>query len=68
MLNNEKDLPKPGSKEAIEQGCTCPVLDNAHGKGIGGMGEQFGWWINEDCPIHNTKKTFEEKIKELNVK
>ena len=26
-----KDTPNPGSREAIEQGCTCPVMDDAHG-------------------------------------
>jgi len=27
------DKPNPGSPEAIKKGCTCPVLDNGHGKG-----------------------------------
>ena len=31
--------PNPGSDAAIEAGCTCPVLDNGHGKGVGGNGE-----------------------------
>jgi hypothetical protein len=52
--------PKPGSDEAIAQGCTCPVLDNAHGAG-------FPWppakgpcfWINEGCPLH-WRREFEE--------
>lgn len=30
------DTPNPGSDAAIKQGCTCPVYDNARGKGIGG--------------------------------
>lgn len=42
----------PGSKEAVKNGCTCPVLDNAHGKGHLGDGEKYGWWINADCPLH----------------
>jgi len=37
----------PGSPAAVEAGCTCPVLDNAHGEGIRGA-----FWINDDCPIH----------------
>lgn len=45
--------PNPGSKEAVEQGCTCPVLDNAHGKGIFGLGEE--WWITDGCPLHAPK-------------
>ena len=32
---NPDDSPKPGSDEAIAQGCACAVLDNCHGKGIG---------------------------------
>ena len=41
---------KPGSDEAIKMGCTCPVLDNAHGNGARGDPDLF--WINKDCPIH----------------
>ena len=43
--------PNPGNDEAIEQGCTCPVLDNAHGRGIMG-GEELGFWITAGCPLH----------------
>lgn len=40
--------PNPGSDKAIKQGCTCPVLDNGHGEGIGdGLS-----WISGDCPLH----------------
>lgn len=42
----------PGSDAAIKAGCTCPVLDNGHGKGVGGNGEKHGWWFTEDCPLH----------------
>ena len=39
----------PGSDEAYEQGCKCPILDNQempnHKK-----------WVNGDCPLHGTKK------------
>ena len=44
--------PNPGSDAAIKQGCTCPVLDNCHGKGVGRNGEKHGWWITEGCPLH----------------
>lgn len=38
----------PGSINAIEHGCSCPVLDNGHGAGRGdGL-----FWINSDCPLH----------------
>jgi hypothetical protein len=39
----------PGSDAAIRKGCTCPVLDNEHGAGIGGG--QF--WITGGCPLHD---------------
>ena len=45
-------LLNPGSLEAKVAGCTCAVLDNAHGKGIHGDGERYGWWVSADCPMH----------------
>lgn len=53
MLEEEKQLvPPPGSDEAIKAGCTCPVLDNHHGKGITVNGTTVFWYA-EDCPLHN---------------
>jgi len=48
----------PGSKEAVEKGCTCAVMDNAHGKGIPGSetrpdGPHF--YISCDCPLHGNE-------------
>lgn len=40
----------PGSKEARDAGCTCPVLDNEHGKGY--MGLSGVYIYSGDCPIH----------------
>lgn len=40
----------PGSREAVATGCTCPILDNAHGRGRMGLG--WDWWINLECPQH----------------
>lgn len=46
----------PGSDEAIEQGCTCPVMDNAHGKGFslphGDGTTSTNFWVSADCPLH----------------
>lgn len=42
--------PNPGSREAIEQGCTCPVLDNNHGKFAPWPPD--GWWHVDGCPVH----------------
>ena len=39
--------PNPGSDAAIALGCTCPVLDNAHGRHDDGL-----FWITSDCPVH----------------
>lgn len=48
--------PNPGSEEAREQGCVCPVLDNAHGR----RPEGWTWWyINMDCSLHASESTVE---------
>ena len=39
--------PNPGSDAALELGCSCPVLDNAHGRRDDGL-----FWIAADCPVH----------------
>ena len=45
----EVNPPDPGSVEAANLGCTCPVLDNHYGKGLG---DPPLFWINGSCPIH----------------
>lgn len=46
--------PYPGSDEAVERGCTCPVFDNHRGKGFGdGM-----YYITPDCPVHDPPDAF----------
>lgn len=52
-----EDLPPitpPGSDVAIRFGCTCPVLDNAHGKGYMGVPGQFV--MTASCPLHGELK------------
>jgi len=51
MIENE--IPKPGSKEAEERGCTCPAIDNHYGHGVFFDGV-YHWWHNADCPLHLT--------------
>jgi hypothetical protein len=52
-LLNCPPLPNPGSYEAYQSGCLCPIPDNNHGEGI-----QIGdcptrqFWINLLCPLH----------------
>lgn len=47
-------IPNPGTKEAIDQGCKCPVMDNCYGKGYhwypGKEIEQFIY--SEECNLH----------------
>jgi hypothetical protein len=46
----------PGSDEAIAAGCTCPVMDNGHGRGyLGGVTDERGqtvFVIVVGCPVH----------------
>ena len=42
--------PNPGSDEAVSQGCKCPILDNA--KGRGAWGDPATFWISPSCPLH----------------
>lgn len=56
MTKTVDKIPNPGSKEAIKQGCTCPVLDNCHGKGFP-YGGKTCFWYTEGCPIHRSNET-----------
>ena len=40
----------PGSEAAIQNGCTCPVVDNHHGCGMRGVEGRFVY--SGDCPLH----------------
>lgn len=40
--------PTPGSTEAVEQGCTCPQMDNNYGRGA----YKGDFIIDMTCPIH----------------
>ena len=55
------DKPNPGSQEAIEQGCTCPVIDNHYGEGA--YNDENGkplFWMNCECPVHGIEGTDNE--------
>lgn len=45
----------PGSLEAEQRGCTCPILDNGHGNGY--MGQPGVFVYNGDCPMHGFNGT-----------
>jgi hypothetical protein len=52
----EVKSPNPGSPEAREAGCRCPILDNNHGRGA--YRDPDGtpqFWIVEHCPMHGAK-------------
>ena len=44
------DKPNPGSKAAIDAGCTCPVMDNEYGAGYMGMEGVFIY--SAGCKLH----------------
>lgn len=46
--------PKPGSDDAVAQGCTCGVVDNGHGEGCWRFDENGKplFWCDADCPLH----------------
>lgn len=56
-MHEVNNAPPPGSDEAIAAGCTCPVLDNGHGRGAQ-QDENGEWqfWTRGDCPLHGTKE------------
>lgn len=49
----------PGSSEALQAGCRCPVIDNRYGRGIRFDGK-VTYWYSEDCPIHGQKHNASE--------
>ena len=57
--NEQIDVPPPGSKEAVELGCKCPVIDNHYGRGIGEINGRMMYVISGDCPLHSIKSIVE---------
>lgn len=47
-------VPAPGSPEAVASGCTCAVIDNAHGRGY--MGVPGSYVRAEVCPLHGSAR------------
>ena len=47
-MSEPSNVPNPGSDEAIDQGCTCPVIDNGHGRGRG----DGNFVMDFHCPLH----------------
>lgn len=51
----------PGSPGAILKGCTCPTLDNAHGKGVNFGDTEPLFWIDGLCPLHGVNHIEEDR-------
>lgn len=43
-MSETSTVPNPGSNEAIQRGCNCPVLDNCRGRGYHGVPGIFEAW------------------------
>ena len=60
-LDDTTAVPNPGSEEAIDRGCICPVLDNHHGRGfyadIPGRPRETYFYYTGDCPLHKATTT-----------
>lgn len=50
----KRKYPNPGSHDAYEIGCRCPIIDNNYGRGYLGVPSNF--WISENCPLHGKKE------------
>jgi|GEM_PF-3465057 len=52
----------PGSDQAVKDGCSCPVLDNARGRGCGYMSQDGEpcFIYNAACPLHGCAVAFPE--------
>ena len=61
-MSDLEKLPNPGSYEAMEQGCSCPRLDNNHGWGSDLYGKDM-FWIDGSCPIHGSKEPTKEEVR-----
>ena len=51
MSRMEGGTPNPGSREAVEAGCICPVMDNWRGDPE--LGRIRGFRVVVGCPLHH---------------
>ena len=59
-VEGARSVPNPGSDEAVARGCTCPVLDNARGRGAAYNEGTF--WINDACPLHALRQGADDHV------
>jgi hypothetical protein len=56
--NTHMRAQSPGSREAIERGCTCDPVDNERGEGrLGASGARL-FVPDEECPVHGLEAVF----------
>lgn len=57
MATEHPRTPPPGSDEAVEQGCFCPILDNCRGEGraIDPATGELMFVIRVECPLHGDR-------------
>ncbi len=60
-------LPNPGSPQAIEAGCDCPIIDNRAGRGFMNRNGEPVFVLNADCPLHNPKEVGYRKAAALST-
>jgi hypothetical protein len=62
-----KSVPNPGSSDALDQGCLCPVMDNCYGAGAQGTNgkpqDEKVFWQAANCPLHGKKTAFDNQKK-----
>lgn len=54
-MSDKEITPNPGSPQAVELGCLCPVMDNNHGDGFLCDGQE-AFYYNEYCALHGHEK------------
>lgn len=58
---DETKIPNPGSDEAVLDGCSCPILDNARGQGARTLDKDWDtggqFWIRDGCPLHTSTQS-----------
>ena len=48
----------PGSREAVEEGCTCDPIQNHHGDGLIGESRFRLFHPDPECPLHGFEAVF----------
>lgn len=53
----------PGHPQAVADGCTCPVLDNGHGRGCGYLSADGDpvFIVSAECPVHGDAELFPDE-------